>query len=241
MVFSSMRKALLGSAISLCAAACLTASAQATTYLADSVNLGDTANPADYNGVVDEGWLYTPTSSYDLAGISTEFSIPYNTSIEDRPVTAVVYENNTPTNGGTLLGSFTFNSSVADGELGGGSFTTPISLTGGTQYFIGFENVGPLSSTPNVDDLGVNSTADPGATFLSNWYIDEGGDTFSGEDTNKDVFGQPILAFYAQSPTVTSAAPEPSTWLLMLVGLGGVGMMMRRKRRTIDFASPMAV
>jgi hypothetical protein len=218
----------------------LASSAQATTFLETGINLGDTANAGAYNGVVDEGWLYTPTSSYDLSGISTEFSIPYNTSIEDRDVTVVVYANNTPANGGTLLGSFMFNSAVADGELGGGSFSTPISLTGGEQYFIGFENVGPLSSIPNVDDLGVNSTADSGATFLSNWYYDGGGATFSGEDPDKDVLGQPILALYAETPTVTSAAPEPSAWLLMIAGLGAVGLGLRRKRRMAAFAAPLA-
>lgn len=239
MIFPSMRKVLLSGAMAFCAAACLTVSAQAATYLETGINLGDTANPNDYNGAVDEGWLYTPTSSYDLAGISTEFSIPINTSIEDRPVTVVVYENNTPANGGTLLGSFTFNSAVADGTLGGGSFSTPISLTGGTQYFVGFENVGPLSPYANEDDLGVNSTADPGATFLSNWYVDGGGATFAGEDTNMDVFGQPILAFYGATSTVTSTAPEPAAWLLMIAGLGGVGLTLRRKTRPAGFATPL--
>jgi hypothetical protein len=59
-------------------------------------------------------------------------------------VTVVIYANNTPANGGTLLGSFQFDSTIADGTLGGGSFSTPISLTAGNTYFVGFENVGPM-------------------------------------------------------------------------------------------------
>jgi len=226
--FPAMRKALLSGVVSFCAVACLSVSARADV-LETGINLGDTANPADYNGVVDEGWLYTPAASYDLAGISTEFSIPIRTTIEDRTVTVVVYKNNTPANGGVLLGSFAFNSSVAEGVLGGGTFSTPLSLVAGTQYFIGFENVGPLSGTPNVDDLGVNSTADAGATFLSNWYYDGGGATFGSKDPNHDVLGQPILAFYAPSPT--TSVPEPATWALVLAGFAALGFMARRSRR----------
>ncbi len=31
-------------------------------------------------------------------------------------------------------------------------------------------------------------------------------------------------------PTAISAAPEPSTWLLMFAGIGGIGLMLRRKK-----------
>ncbi len=235
MTIQAMREVLLSGVVSFCAVACLSVSARADV-LETGINLGDTANSAYYNGAVDEGWLYTPAASYSLAGISTEFSIPFNTTIEDRTVTVVVYENNTPANGGSLLGSFTFNSSVADGTLGGGTFSTPLSLVAGTQYFIGFENVGPLSGTPNVDDLGVNSTGDAGATFLSNWYTDGGGDTFANEDTAHDVFGQPILAFYAVPETV----PEPSTWAMMVIGFVGVGSFAYQRGRRNRLAAPFA-
>ena len=32
-----------------------------------------------------------------------------------------------------------------------------------------------------------------------------------------------------------SAAPEPSTWLLMFAGIGGIGLMMRRAKTTMGF------
>ena len=32
-----------------------------------------------------------------------------------------------------------------------------------------------------------------------------------------------------------SAAPEPSTWLLMFAGIGGIGLMLRRARKTMGF------
>ncbi len=34
---------------------------------------------------------------------------------------------------------------------------------------------------------------------------------------------------------ITSAAPEPSTWLLMFAGIGGIGLMLRRAKKTMGF------
>ncbi len=40
------------------------------------------------------------------------------------------------------------------------------------------------------------------------------------------------LSAVAISPSVqlASAAPEPSTWLLMIVGIGGIGLRLRRAK-----------
>ena len=34
---------------------------------------------------------------------------------------------------------------------------------------------------------------------------------------------------------IASAAPEPSTWLLMIAGIGGIGLMLRRAKQTMSF------
>ena len=41
--------------------------------------------------------------------------------------------------------------------------------------------------------------------------------------------------------TAVSAAPEPSTWLLMFPGIGGIGLMLRRAKKTtaFQFRSPV--
>lgn len=214
-----MRKLKLTACAIGIAAGVLCGSAQAGV-LVDSVNDTFSADNAAYWGVDDVGWLYTPASSYNLIGINTYFSIPNLTLIQNRTVTAVVYQGNTPTNGGTFLGSFSFDSTLAEGHLGGGTFSSPIALTGGQQYFVGFEEVGPLSPTPNVDDLGVNFTGDAGATSLSATYYDvstsgtcSSAHTFACIDPNPDFLSQPILQFFAQPATL--GTPEPSTDVLL--------------------------
>jgi hypothetical protein len=222
--------------------------ANAGTIIADSVNLGANGDSGAYWGSSEVGWLYTPSSSFNLSGIETKFSIPNNTSIEDRTVTVVLYAGSTPHNGGTFLGSFNFNSALADNNtLGGGTFATPISLSAGSTYFVGFENVGPAadSTGPNNNDLGVNFTADSGATFLSNLYYDLPGSStcntgagFACEDTNTDILGQPILAFLAPSPVSTT--PLPATLPLFASGLGFIGLITRRWKRKNAAASAAA-
>lgn len=214
--------------------------------VAASVNTSYSADNGAYWGDYDVGWLYTPGSSFSLSGIDTEFSIPNGTIVENRTVTVVVYQG-LPSSGGTLLGSFQFNSTTAEGTLAGGSFAAPISITGGTQYFIGFENVGPLSTTNNVDDLGVNFTANTSATVLSNLYFDSTvyGNSGYGSCSNTTDFacvestagsnsllGAPIIEFFEPNPTTPPSAPEPASLLLvgggLFVGIGG--MRFRRKR-----------
>ena len=51
--------------------------------------------------------------------------------------------------------------------------------------------------------------------------------------SNGQIIGSGIS--YATQVSSVSAAPEPSTWLLMFAGLGGVGLMLRRAKWTTSF------
>lgn len=82
---------------------------------------------------------------------------------------------------------------------------------------------GPASSNPD----GVVHTAvtyTPSGTLLGFEDLPKGGD----KDYND------LLAFV--SNTGATAAPEPATWAMMIIGFGFVGGFMRRKSQTLAFA-----
>jgi len=48
-------------------------------------------------------------------------------------------------------------------------------------------------------------------------------------------------AFEYQLINAVSAALEPSTWLLMIAGVGGIGLMLRRAKTALSLRSAGAV
>ena len=57
---------------------------------------------------------------------------------------------------------------------------------------------------------------------------------FGGQKVNEIAFGSTGYSFEFDNVAV-SAAPEPSTWLLMFAGIGGIGLMLRRAKKTMGF------
>lgn len=192
----------------------MTAPANASTVI-DSVN-----QTADYAagtswGANNVGWFYTPTSSYQLTGLATRFR-----TSDGRTVTASFYSG--APGSLFLLGSGTLTASTA---FSNALFAAPVSLTSGTQYFFAFSN---------VSGLGVNVTRDAGATNLAGGLrFDFGaapGAFGSGPETG--FTAQPIVQFLG----TPSAVPEPSTWLMLILGLAGIGASMRNARRRQNIA-----
>jgi hypothetical protein len=89
-------------------------------------------------------------------------------------------------------------------------------------------------STETDTYFGLNdyaSSQDFGFTF----FPFPGAPGYPGTSGTVPESGELVLA------TAPSPAPEPSTWALMLVGVGGMGLMLRRARRTRGFVSAPAV
>ena len=106
------------------------------------------------------------------------------------------------------------------------------------------ENVGAATSTPTQGSHYFNQSSyfTPQDTFSSPFSTDIFGTPIAVETEYRTMqqnttFSADVLASsVGQQYTLTvSAVPEPSTWLLMFAGIGGIGLMLRRARRTMRF------
>jgi hypothetical protein len=134
----------------------------ATSVSADCINCNDTPT-AEIMWVVqgsstDVGWPYVPPTSFNLVEIDTNFAAGLGA---DRTITAEIFQGIPGQPGAALLGSVSFESSVAHGKLGGVPLPAPVPLTQGQQYFIGFLNVGGLGVNVDADNDFQGSTSDP--------------------------------------------------------------------------------
>ena len=211
---------------------------QAGWIIADSVNAS--ATPAFYDpgspitmtwNASEVGWFYTPSTSFPLWEVLTKFGV-----VDHRLVTVDVYQASRDAHGNLLspgAGAVPLRSAQfapqAD-ALAGGIFA-PMTLTANNTYFIGFEN---------VSGLGLNVTADSGATSLA------GGLRFGFPGTGYlpvsvgGFLSQPILQFQYDPPSAPDApaAPEPAS--IVLFGLGScvlVGSAAWRRRRSARAAA----
>ena len=107
-----------------------------------------------------------------------------------------------------------------------------ISYTGDIADYQGFSGLGGLT---DLSSLFGNLT---GIQVIGIHY---GGGAGGGESAFYQIDfgpapGQPLTLTLPSSSNVyrftsTAAVPEPATWAMMLVGFGGIGMTMRRRRK----------
>jgi hypothetical protein len=132
------------------------------------------------------GWFVTPTVSFALGSLGTTFNHRISGDYTQKLVTAVVYTA-LPTNGGKLLGYGQANVDTNGGPVTF-NFTSPVAISSGNTYFIGFEN---------LTNIGVCMTVDDGAVNLDTLYCDSDGKSWDGRQ-HGIAPPQPILRFYAQ-------------------------------------------
>ncbi len=91
-----------------------------------------------------------------------------------------------------------------------------------------------FQSAPSIIDtqLDWNGSAyvpSPGGMIAQPWHVTIGAPTtvafFIAEPTKEDNYGGVSLRF--------TAVPEPTTWAMMILGLGGVGVALRQRRRLV--------
>ncbi len=212
----------------------------ATAGYIDSINPNAVIVPnTDYStSFYGTGWLYTPTQSYTLTGIYSQFQAIGSNGTGSRTMTVQI-QTAPPIDGGTILGQGTFTGDSATGGTLGVDFA-PVMLMAGTTYFVDFLNIGGMSlDLGQWADVGGTHVATAGATTrLSDWFVASGSDRLFSSDrmgysadealaTGNASGLEPILLF-AGSP---AAVPEPSSLLMLAIGLGGAGWKMRRRSR----------
>ena len=136
---------------------------------------------------------------------------------------------------------------------GSGGATETFSNTGLPDFNGGSTN--STSSTLNdqtvyeVLDTGAGGTGNSSNGAYNHYDLTElgfnlgsqfAGQTLDDVTVTSNGYETLVLGATTISPSVVSGVPEPSTWLLMLAGVGGAGLMLRARKRlgigSTDFA-----
>jgi hypothetical protein len=149
--------------------------------------------------------------------------------------------------GRTGINAFAFNDPAVGTAVSGSSsgFTFQpggLNSTGcdGSGNFFCFANTSAVfpSPLPSAGSLLFSVTSDTVGSW-ANWTPDFKID-WTGSQNNYDLVSQPIPLNNCTGegcPTPTpfnGGVPEPSTWAMMLLGFGGIGMALRRRRKAND-------
>jgi hypothetical protein len=186
----------------------LTASPAPALYI-DTVNADKTPFTYMMGNMGELGWVYTPPFNYTLTGIKTYFGTSGEPVYPPYPTIIFEIYDELPIDGGTLLRSVSFP--IGQSWPPGGAFT-PLDVSAGEDYFVGFRHF-----IPGLDPTFVRCNfADSGVSLPAYYGADNSG-TYSIATSDND-FIHPILMF--------EGVPEPATILLLAFG----GLMLRRKR-----------
>jgi len=199
-----MRKFLITSLAAAASLGIASPASAATTLVADGITYMLTLNSVTNSGT-------TGNFTLSISGINTA----------------------SDTEGGrTGINAFAFNDPSV-GTVTGGSSTGFTFLTGGlnssgcnsTGNFFCFSNssyvFAPVGGALSINFSVTDNTA--GAWSSSNFNLPDFKIDWTGSKNNYDLVSLGI--------PVDGPLPEPATWAMMLVGFGGIGMAVRRRRQ----------
>jgi hypothetical protein len=129
-----------------------------------------------------------------------------------------------------------------------------VSTIAGVSYTFGFDVYLPQNGANNVNDATLSATVggltfasfSAGSTPATQWFhfssaataVSSGPSTF---EFAYNSFGIPAKDFVVDrvyfAPTSEIRVPEPATWAMMLMGFGGLGAVIRRRRNAPALAA----
>jgi uncharacterized protein YaiE (UPF0345 family) len=124
----------------------------------------------------------------------------------------------------TQYSGFSNDSSTNLGSGGG----VADSVTSGDPFFFNGSKYVPIIGLAEsyVSGANLSNSATFDNTTISALGLTPGTYIFNSADDD--------IKFVIAGATV-SAVPEPSTWLLMIAGIGGIGLMLRRAKKSVGF------
>ena len=163
---------------------------------------------------------------FDLTGLVGGTSVAYN-------ITAPNADGMAPGGdypvGGFFQGANFSNDAYGQGFLMGYDYAVQVrDNVGGTDYYTGqlaFTVTAGVGSTLNLASRSVTTTAGTKTVF--------GGADLRDCPTTNPTAGTCATGPVGFTLTQTPGVPEPATWAMMIMGFGGVGALMRRRRMAL--------
>ena len=131
------------------------------------------------------------------------------------------------------------------------SISQTVTLLSGVNYTFGFDVYKPANGDANPNGATFTASLDgsPFASFtasslpVTTWQTFSGANSFTPTTTGPFSFsftsnGYPAKDFvidrvYLTATDSIGAVPEPASWAMMLLGFGGIGYSMRRRRKPV--------
>ena len=217
------KQALLAGAIGLCLMSATVA--QASVTVTKAPDLGSYWHPLSGDG--NQTYIYADSFVAPVSGTVSNIGIWLANNSGDTSAQPVTFEVLGSSGGAPDASNILATTGVLTLDVGGSlslysaNTTSSFNLVAGQTYWVAGDERGQSSG----GEMYVGGHTQNSGNIFDNgtfWYSnDPGGASFAGQNLT------PEMAF-----TVTeNGVPEPATWALMLVGVGGVGAAMRTVAR----------